>query len=254
MNVSNKYNNIAITGTGKMGSAIVDLFAENKKEIATQFNTTNSVSAKKLSEVDLVIDCSVGEAFLENLPMYLDAKVDVIVVASNWYDRLQEIESKVLDSGINFLYSDNYAIGSYVYKQIIETAFEKLTGLGFDFALQESHHHFKKDYPSAVARKIAQSALEKLTEKKTWSADPVTGMPNKDVFYISSLRYGTNTVAHSLKCASSFEDIEINHTVRDRKVFAQGILEGLHFLESQKTGLYNMKDLVHWMMQGKNSL
>ena len=100
-----------------------------------------------------------------------------------------------------------------------------------------------------MARKIAQSAMEKLTEKKSWSADPVTGMPNKDIFYISSLRYGTNTVAHSLRCASGFEDIEINHTVRDRKVFAQGVLEGLRFLESQQAGIYNMKDLVSWMMQ-----
>ena len=253
---------ISVVGKGKMGKSVVDLLSEqdykkdSKKNYKLDkiFDASNPVSKSSLINLDLVIDCSVGEAFLQNLPLYLESKVNLIVVASNWYHQLQEVQQQVLNSGIKFLYSDNYAVGSYIYKQILEATFQKLTGLGFDFALQESHHFYKKDYPSAVAKKIADLAIHNLQEKTSWSADPAIGVANKKTFYISSLRYGANTIEHSLNCASEAEDIKITHSVRNRKVFAQGIVSGIEFLDSQAQGFYDMASLVDWLHSTKSEV
>lgn len=237
--------NISIVGKGKMAQSVIDNLP-NKYFVKNVFDSKNQVSLSKLKDTDsqLLIDCSLGSVFLKNLDIYLKAEQKILVVASNWYQELEKVESMVKKYKGCLFYSANFSIANFYYKKIIETAcklFNKVND--YDLALSEEHHVFKKDYPSAVAKEIAQIVLREIDKKTEFRADPEEEIKS-NTFYCSSLRHGKNTIRHNFYISGEFDEIEIKHNVRDRKVFTQGILKAIYFLKKQKTGVYNMQDLL----------
>jgi 4-hydroxy-tetrahydrodipicolinate reductase len=239
---------ISIVGSGKMGTSVANFLKEKTDiQIVQIYNSQNPVTLEKLQKSisELIIDCSLGEVFLQNLENYLKAKQKIVAVASNWYQNLNQVTELVKKYNGTLFYAKNYAIGSHLYQKMIANAVKLTNDLNFDLALHEAHHVFKKDYPSGVAKEIAQIVVENSTTKNQWECYPDgQSQINPETFYVSISRYGNNTINHDLFVTSDFEDIVITHRVRDRVVFAQGIWQALQFLQNKIPGIYNMEDLV----------
>jgi 4-hydroxy-tetrahydrodipicolinate reductase len=101
--------------------------------------------------------------------------------------------------------------------------------LDTDAAIVETHHAQKKDAPSGTAREIARAIIEERSG----------GVP------ITSVRVGHVPGIHEVIFDGQFEQLSLTHTVRDRKVFAEGALIAAEWLTSEKRrGVFTMRDVL----------
>ncbi|HZS60873.1 MAG TPA: dihydrodipicolinate reductase C-terminal domain-containing protein, partial [Gemmatimonadaceae bacterium] len=82
---------------------------------------------------------------------------------------------------------------------------------------------------SGTAREIAKAIIEERSG----------GVP------ITSVRVGHVPGIHEVIFDGQFEQLSLTHTVRDRKVFAEGALIAAEWLVSEKrTGVFTMQDVL----------
>ncbi|MBY0446370.1 MAG: 4-hydroxy-tetrahydrodipicolinate reductase, partial [Burkholderiales bacterium] len=60
----------------------------------------------------------------------------------------------------------------------------------------------------------------------------------------ATLRGGDVIGDHTVIFAGMGERIEISHKASNRTIYAQGSIRAARFLNSQKTGLFNMQDVL----------
>jgi 4-hydroxy-tetrahydrodipicolinate reductase len=96
----------------------------------------------------------------------------------------------------------------------------------------EMHHASKRDAPSGTARRLVE---------RIGGDVPVT-----------SIRVGHVPGTHTLLLDGLFDQLRIEHIVRDRRVFADGALTAAAWLvgdggASRKRGMFTMDDIVGWL-------
>lgn len=122
-------------------------------------------------------------------------------------------------------WASNMSIGIWVLRQ----ALKSLGAIkNFDFAVDESHHRFKKDNPSGTAKTL-HADLEKIAFKKV---DLSRGKRLGGIFGI-----------HEITAASKSEVLSFKHTALNREVFADGALKAARWIVNKKNGFYSMEDL-----------
>ena len=236
---------INVVGTGKMGQAVIESLTQTN-QLGKVFNSQNQVTLEKLknSKSETVIDCSIGEAFLKNLPLYLEAKQKVVVVATAWYDHLEEVKKQVEQSQGTLFWADNYSISMMVYKRLIQISCQMLkNNPEFDIYGLELHHTAKKDSPAGTTKQIGQLILDNSQTKKEILYDLPQGQISPRTLHIASLRGGTDNIVHDFYFDSPDELIEIKHSAKSRQAFVTGILKAVKFLNQTQPGVYELKDL-----------
>lgn len=236
---------INVVGTGKMGQAVIDSLTQNN-QLGEVFNSQNKVTLEKLknSQAETVIDCSIGEVFLKNLPIYLEARQKVVVVATAWYDNLDEVKKQVEHQRGTLFWADNYSISMMVYKRLIEISCQMLkNNPEFDVYGMELHHTAKKDAPAGTTKQIGQLILDNFPTKKEILYDLPQAQISPETLHIASLRGGTDNIVHDFYFDSPDELIQIKHSAKNRQAFVTGILKAVEFLNHQKPGVYDLKDL-----------
>jgi 4-hydroxy-tetrahydrodipicolinate reductase len=237
---------INVVGTGKMGQAVIQTLTE-KNQLGEVFNSQNKVTleALKSSNGDTIIDCSIGEAFMQNLPLYLEAKQKVVVVATAWYDHLDEVNELVQRHQGLLFWADNYSISMMVYKRLIEISCQLLkNNPEFDVYGMELHHTAKKDAPAGTTKQIGQLILDNFPAKKEILYDLPEGQISPETLHIASLRGGTDNIVHDFYFDSPDELIQIKHSAKSRQAFVTGILKATQFLNQQKSGVYTLSNLL----------
>ena len=105
--------------------------------------------------------------------------------------------------------------------------YEQLDSVRADDAnLIETHHNAKKDAPSGTALTLAKAAAAAGYE-----------IP------ITSVRVGSVPGIHEVIFDGQFEQIRLQHTARDRRVFADGALVAAAWLIGRR-GVFTMKDVL----------
>jgi len=237
---------INVVGTGKMGQAVIQTLTQ-KNQLASVFNSENKVTleALKNSNADTIIDCSIGIAFLENLPLYLETKQKVVVVATAWYEDLGAVKKLVEKHQGSIFWADNYSISMMVYKHLIKLACQLLkNNPEFDVYGMELHHTAKKDSPAGTTKLIGQLILDNFPTKKEILYDLPKSQISPQTLHISSLRGGTDNIIHDFYFDSPDELIELKHTAKSRQAFVTGILQAVEFLSKQQSGVYTLSDLI----------
>ncbi len=79
---------IALIGYGKMGHEIEAAAREQGETIACTFDIGNPVDAASLSDVDVCIEFSTPQTVLQNIRVAVQAKKDIVVGTTGWYDKL----------------------------------------------------------------------------------------------------------------------------------------------------------------------
>src|SRR5215510_12055225 len=115
---------IALIGYGKMGHEIEAVAREQGETIARTFDIGNPVEVTSLSDVDVCIEFSTPQTVLENIRVALQAKKDIVVGTTGWYDKLPEVRPLVKESGL--LYSPNFSIGVNMLFRLAAAAAEMM--------------------------------------------------------------------------------------------------------------------------------
>jgi 4-hydroxy-tetrahydrodipicolinate reductase len=219
-------------------------------EISAVIDVDTQVIPELFHGSDAIIDFTVKDAFLSNLPAMLSSGVPVIVGTTGWDDIIGDVKKMVADAGASLLYSANFSLGVNIFLRSVREAARLIAPFTqFDIAFAEQHHTGKADFPSGTALRAADMILSANSRKKTivrqLSDDRKLA---SEELQVAALRLGGVFGKHSAFIDSDADEIVISHTAKNRSGFASGAVEAAAWLALQhktKPGFYTMDDFLN---------
>jgi 4-hydroxy-tetrahydrodipicolinate reductase len=224
---------IAVIGDGKMGRTIAQMAQERGWTVCAMLDSSHNksgagITKRALGDPDVAIEFTQPDAAVMNILACIAAKVPVVVGTTGWYDSLPMVTEEANAAGASVLWAPNFAIGVNLFVELTRRAGEIMASAPeFSAALVETHHSAKKDAPSGTAVAIV-NAMEKGLKRKV----PVT-----------SVRTGSVPGTHEVIFDSTYEQMNLRHEARDRRVFADGALRAAQWLIG-KQGVFTMRDVL----------
>ena len=219
---------VALVGLGKMGRALDQLAPERGLEVVARLDSADTISREALRGADVAIEFTTPDAVVGNILALLDARCPVVVGTTGWYAQMPAVTDRVRERNGAVLWAPNFSIGVNLFHDIVARAAAVMRRAeGFDVHMLETHHAAKKDAPSGTAESLVRAAQPGLGREI-----PVT-----------SVRTGAVPGTHELLFDAPFESIRLEHSARDRRVFAEGALVAARWLAGRK-GVFTMRDVL----------
>ena len=253
--------NLGITGCmGRMGQQLIK---SSKKDINFKIVTLteNRIvknkfygikpelnSDKAFKKAEVIIDFTIPKCTIEVLKIATKLKKKVIIGTTGFNTR-QENLIKKYSKKIPILKAGNMSLGINLLVYLTEITSNAL-GKNFLSKVFETHHKFKKDYPSGTALMLGKGIAT--GKKKRFNSLFGKKFLNKKTFPYSkkinfnSIRKGQIIGEHEVKFSSGKEIITLNHEAFDRALYSEGALTAAKWIINKKSGLYSMKDLMNF--------
>jgi 4-hydroxy-tetrahydrodipicolinate reductase len=140
------------------------------------------------------------------------------------------VREAVQSNGSGLVWSPNFSVGVYRFRQIIKHAASAFAAEHeYEAWGWEIHHATKRDAPSgtllAVAEQMKQAGFERAIN-------------------LSANRAGAHPGTHEIGFDSSSDTITIRHTARSREGFARGALRAARWILG-KTGVFEFREIVN---------
>jgi len=208
-----------VGASGKLGKEVITVFTDTNHELVYSFDIQGEW---KQSDPEILIDCSLPEAFDKMLEIAQGFNIPLIV-ATTGLSKENLDQLKIFSKKKPVVQSYNYSIGIQILLELTKKAYDKLPD--WDIEISETHHRFKKDKPSGTAKMIQN--IFKDREVNT-----------------TSHRLGNVPGDHTVSFAGLGEVISIQHRALSRRTFAEGILKSAEFALKKDNGLYSFTDVV----------
>ena len=253
--------NLGITGCmGRMGQQLIK---SSKKDINFKIVTLteNRIvknkfygikpelnSDKAFKKAEVIIDFTIPKCTLEVLKIATKLKKKVIIGTTGFNTR-QENLIKKYSKKIPILKAGNMSLGINLLVYLTEIASNAL-GKKFLSKVFETHHKYKKDYPSGTALMLGKGIAT--GKKKRFNSLFGKKFLNKKTFPYSkkinfnSIRKGQIIGEHEVKFSSGKEIVTLNHEAFDRALYSEGALTAAKWIINKKSGLYSMRDLMNF--------
>jgi 4-hydroxy-tetrahydrodipicolinate reductase len=231
---------IGLIGFGKMGQEIDAVARGQGETISRVFELGSEVTPPDLRDIDVCIDFSMPEAVLANIRTAVEAKTDIVIGTTGWYQHLPELKTIVKESGL--LYSANFSLGMNYFFRIVRLAAQMMNHADYDPYVHEIHHRQKVDSPSGTALQLANILVGAIDRKKEILARPPDGKIDPAMLHVSSTRVGAVAGTHVVGFDSEADSIELTHVAKTRRGFALGALTAARWLHGRK-GIYTMDDV-----------
>ena len=253
--------NLAVTGCmGRMGQQILKS-VRNDKNFNLLTVTENKKINKKINgikvdlnteqafnKVNLIIDFTIPKCTFQVLKIASKLKKRV-VIGTTGFSKKEEDLIKKYSKKIPILKAGNMSLGINLLMYLTEITSNSL-GKNFLSKINETHHKYKKDYPSGTALMLGRGVAygknknfysligKKYLNKKKF--------PYSKKINFNSIRKGKVIGEHEVKFSSGKEIITLNHEAFDRALYSDGALTASKWLMKKKPGLYSMRDLLNF--------
>ena len=199
-----------------------------------------------LKDAQVLIDFTRPEGTLAHLAVCRELGVQAVIGTTGFSD-VQKAEIAEIAKDIAIVMAPNMSVGVNVTFKLLEMAAKALS-TGYDIEIIEAHHRHKVDAPSGTALKmgevIADALGRDLKECAVYAREGITGERDPSTIGFSAIRGGDIVGDHTVLFAGTGERIEITHKSASRTTYAQGSLRAARFLATQKTGLFDMFDVL----------
>jgi 4-hydroxy-tetrahydrodipicolinate reductase len=226
--------NLAIVGHGKMGRLIEQLAPQYGFTVRATLNTSNNAGGIGLTReafegIDVAIEFSNPTAAITNLPRLAGLGIPTVTGTTGWFHELPTAQAAFEARGSALVWSANFSIGLYRFRQIVAAAARAFAAENdYEAWGWEIHHSAKRDAPSGTLLALAEQM------KVSGYSRPVN---------LSSSRAGAHPGTHEIGFDSAADSITIRHTARSREGFARGALRAAHWIIG-KRGVFEFKDIV----------
>ena len=245
---------------GKMGQQLIKSSNKDKSFKLTAL-TENRVINKKIGGIkpdlnnedvfrkaDVIIDFTVPKCTLEILKIASKLKKRVII-GTTGFSKKEEALIKRYSKKTTILKAGNMSLGINLLMYLTEIASKSLSD-NFLSKVFETHHKYKKDYPSGTALMLGKGIavgkskdLYKIMGKKFLNKK---SFPYGKKINFNSLRKGKVIGEHEVKFSSGKEIITLNHEAFDRALYSEGALTAAKWLINKKPGLYSMRNVLNF--------
>jgi len=199
-----------------------------------------------LKDAQVLIDFTRPEGTLSHLPICRELGVQVVIGTTGFSDA-QKAEIAAAAKDIAIVMAPNMSVGVNVTFKLLEMAAKALS-TGYDIEIIEAHHRHKVDAPSGTALKmgevIAGALGRDLKDCAVYAREGVTGERDPSTIGFATIRGGDIVGDHTVLFAGTGERIEITHKSSSRATYAQGSLRAVRFLAGQRSGLFDMFDVL----------
>ena len=234
--------NLAVIGHGEMGDATARIARERGHEVAQYHRDEIAVGLSR--DLDAAIHCSVSEAVQRNLDVCVEAKINMVIVTTGWYDELELVRAKAEKGDIGVLWSSNFSVGMNIFFRLVARAAELANRFeDYDVWATELHHRYKADSPSGSAKTISRILLDNLDRKNRVVEDRLDSQRKDDEIHFSSVRGGDVNFAHEVGFDSAADTIKLSHSARNRDGFALGAVRGAEWLRG-KRGFFGVEEFL----------
>lgn len=233
----------ALLGYGKMGKEIEKLARENGHEIVLIIDQPEEweKSFSELSRADVAIDFSTPDSVIANIHACFDAGIPVVVGTTGWHEQIDEIKAECLARGQSFFWAPNFSIGVNIFFGLNRNLASIMSNWPeYEISLEETHHIQKLDVPSGTAIVLANDIIRHHSRKQKWVKESTEDPGDLG---IRSYRVEDVTGTHKVIYDSPDDLIEIIHTAKSRRGFANGAILAAEWLVGNH-GFFEMKDLL----------
>lgn len=208
-----------VGASGKLGKEVVTVFTDHNHELVFSFDIQGEW---KQTHPDILIDCSLPEAFDKMISFAKNFSIPLIVATTGLSDaNIAQLKDYSKQKAV--VQSYNFSVGIQILLELTKSAYSKLPD--WDIEISETHHRFKKDKPSGTAKMI----------QKIFSDREVN---------VNSHRLGNVPGDHTVSFAGLGEVLSIQHRALSRRTFAEGILKSAEFALKKDKGFYSFTDVV----------
>ena len=199
-----------------------------------------------LKDADCLIDFTRPEGTLAHLQACRQLGVKMVIGTTGFTEAQKaQIQAAAQDTAV--VMAPNMSVGVNVTLKLLEMAARALPS-GYDIEIVEAHHRHKVDSPSGTAIKmgevIADALGRNLKDDGVFARVGDVGPRKPKEIGFATVRGGDIVGDHTVLFAGIGERIEISHKASTREHFAQGSLQAARFLHQQKTGLFDMFDVL----------
>jgi 4-hydroxy-tetrahydrodipicolinate reductase len=202
--------------------------------------------AQGLKNSRVLIDFTRPEGTMAHLAVCRANGVAMVIGTTGFTDS-QKTEIAQAAKHIPIMMAPNMSVGVNVTLKLLEMA-AKALATGYDIEIIEAHHRHKVDAPSGTALKmgevIADALGRDLKDCAVYAREGVTGERDPSSIGFATIRGGDIVGDHTVLFAGTGERIEITHKSSSRSTYAQGSLRAARFLAGQKSGLFDMFDVL----------
>lgn len=203
--------------------------------------------AAGLAGAQVLIDFTRPDGTMAHLAKCRELGVKLVIGTTGFSDA-QKAGIAAASKDIAIMMAPNMSVGVNVTLKLLEMA-AKALATGYDIEIIEAHHRHKVDAPSGTALKmgevIAGALGRDLKECAVYAREGVTGERDPSSIGFATIRGGDIVGDHTVLFAGTGERIEITHKSSSRVTYAQGSLRAARFLAGQKTGLFDMFDVLN---------
>ena len=199
-----------------------------------------------LQNTQYLIDFTRPEGTLAHLAVCRQLGVKMVIGTTGFTEE-QKAQIAEAAQDIAIVMAPNMSVGVNVTLKLLDMAARALS-TGYDIEVIEAHHRHKVDAPSGTALKMGEviaSALGRdLKDCAVYAREGVTGERDPSSIGFATIRGGDIVGDHTVLFAGTGERIEITHKSASRDTYAQGSMRAVRFLAQQKTGLFDMFDVL----------
>lgn len=199
-----------------------------------------------LQAAHVLVDFTRPEATMEYLAACRMAGVALVIGTTGFsVEQKQAITAAAQDIGIVF--APNMSVGVNLLINLVQSA-AKVLSEGYDIEIIEAHHRHKVDAPSGTALRLGEAAAaalgRDLSKCAVYGREGVTGERAPSTIGFATVRGGDVVGDHTVLFAGIGERVELTHKASSRATFALGALRAAKWLESKKSGLFDMQDVL----------
>ena len=239
--------NVALVGTGQMGSAVEQVALDRGHDIGAHFDSGRpfaDADPSALESIDVAVDFSLPGLALDHIRRYCDWGLPAVVGTTGWYDQLDAVERLVDETGASLLYAPNFSVGIAVVRRALEGVLPLLDQLGdYDPFVREMHHTNKVDSPSGTAQMLGGLLVEGLERKDHVETETQHQRIEASAVHVTSTRAGSVYGEHTVGFDGPYDQITVGHRAKTRRGFAAGAVRAAEWLDG-RPGLYTLDDML----------
>lgn len=199
-----------------------------------------------INDIDVLIDFSLPDATEQNMQTCAEHKVAMVIGTTGFSEQQEQVLFEA-SKHIAIVYAGNYSTGVNLSLKLLGMA-AKAFGSSADVEIIEAHHKHKIDAPSGTAYMMAEAVAEargqNLKDVAIYGREGQTGAREAGTIGIHAVRGGEIIGDHTVMFIADGEVVEITHRARARMTFAAGAVRAATWVVEQKTGQYNMQDVL----------
>lgn len=229
------------------GSSLVGTDAGELAGVGVLGITVVDSLAAVVNDFDVLIDFTRPEATLQYLA-FCEANEKAMVIGTTGFDENGKQAIANAAKLIPIVFAANFSVGVNLVLKLLEKA-AKVMGDYADIEIIEAHHRHKVDAPSGTALAMGESIADALGKDlkscAVYAREGYTGEREPGSIGFATVRAGDIIGEHTAMFVDIGERVEISHKASSRMTFAKGAIRASNWVVAQKSGLYNMKDVLN---------